>query len=212
MTGLNNQGRGFESVGRGFRAGRKKKIIDNWEDNDLSEYSSNSNGGSATVQTGTVYDGSYAMQIDTDGAGQDIWYSTSGLNYYPEQGDIWERRLYTTGGGDVCAHGFGLQDLNNVYKSEWRNNDAYKLTKISGGSGSVLTSTTVGSPTGEWLREKLEWASDGTITVTMIDSAGTQLAQLSATDTEFASGGVSWEMDNHNSNSSTSYIDFARTI
>jgi len=58
----------------------------------------------------------------------------------------------------------------------------------------VLAQTSYGgAAAGSWVEIIVTWASDGSITAKFTDTSdGTVLADLSTTDTEFSSGGISW--------------------
>lgn len=215
VRGFEISGRGGTVGSRGFNAGPPTFVIDSFEDGDLSEYSVwNSSGGSVAAATTRAYDGSYALDHTTDGTGGHDIASTSGLQGYPDQGDTLDFRYYSSNSGDTVYYYFGFQDSNNFYKAAHRSDSlGHRLVVNDAGSATELASNGSASfPTGEWVRHKIDWATDGTITCTLYDSTGTQISQISATDTTFADGGVGYGHDNHNSNSTTMQFDFNRVI
>lgn len=63
-------------------------VIEDFEDNDLSEYTVSTNKASVSTVSSPVYDGSYALNIsvNTSSGGSGIVSSSSGLDIYPERG------------------------------------------------------------------------------------------------------------------------------
>lgn len=178
-------------------------IIDDFEDADLSEYSSSS---FTSTTTSSVYNGSNSLQVDHDGTGANTT-STTGLNAYPSQGDTFE--FYTRLGH--ADHGlaflFGVQNSSSYYRlyapQGW--NDVLVLHLDD---GTKLASSALTSTASIWYRCKVDWDTDGTIKATLYDDTDTQVAQVSATDTTYSSGGVGWRW-NSTAGSGTVWGDYA---
>lgn len=188
-------------------------LIDDFEDGDISEYSEK-NGTSNSVQTSTVKFGTYALRINNQGSTTDKIQSFAGLDRYPQAGDTFEYYAQATDVSDTFSEiWFGIQEdtaqppgYTVVMQG---NNDTLNLRKYDGtetevGFGSPLASTSVTWNANEWYRFKVEWGAGGTITVTAFDSGGTQVGQISATDTGYTGGGFGWRVEN-----SSSYFDHA---
>lgn len=175
----------------------QKSTIDDFEDNDLAEYA----GDTATwaTQTSTVSSGSYAAKCTvSSGGGDHSIASTSGLPYYPSPGDTFRAAVQI---GDATT---GIPMVGYFAQSETATPDGYKvlfdaansnfkLRLTQGGSNSVLVSDTsvdyTGFDTAFWAVE-VDVTSDNTHTVTLLDDTGTQVSQISTTDTTFTSGGI----------------------
>lgn len=183
--------------------------VDDFEDGDIAEYSGDT--GAMTVQTGTVYSGSYALQLDTDGTFKEL-VSATGLNAYPQAGDIFEAYHRLGGVNDGPVYNFGTQaeNRNDCYQVGMRgNDDTFVIHEISGGNATSLGSTSVpfSNHANEWLNSVTEWGSDGTITITIYDSTNTEIGNLTVTSTAYTSGGIGW-CGNTADASSTLYHDY----
>lgn len=168
-------------------------FIDNFEDNDIDEYLGDT--GTASVQTTTVQEGTYAL--DTASAGTFI-YSIAGdgdpdLPNYPAQGDLFEARQYL-GSSDVGQFAWGLQDASNYYYADTDPGaGTFQLRMVDGGTDSLLVEATgLTIPTGEWLRIEIEWMTDGTMIGKLFDASGTEITSsgIETTDDTWTSGGV----------------------
>jgi len=103
-------------------------LIDDFEDANVDEYSGDT--GPVSIQTGTVYNRSYALDTAADG---NFIYSTSGLPNYPAQGDIWETYAYITSTQSETV----LDDFEDGDVSEWDSN-------ITAQTGTVYEGTYAG--------------------------------------------------------------------
>jgi hypothetical protein len=169
-------------------------IIDDFEDGDITEYGGDT-GNFAVVQS-PVQNGSNALESQTGGA---VISSTTGLSTYPGQGDTF--RFYCqnpSSGGRIYTY-FGTQSESNTpagYRIGVRPGiDDFLLQRNDGSGGStVLGSTSVSLSTGVWYRVNVTWQTDGTIDATLFDS-GSQIANISTTDTTYTDGGIGFEED-----------------
>lgn len=185
-------------------------IIDGFEDNDLSEYSGDT--GQYQTQTGTVKDGTYALQGTSDGSAYLI-QSTSGLDNYPSEGDTFRWWYQTdTGGAGSGYFRYGLQDSNNHYRGGIdRANSELRLEIRDSGNLTTLASNALSISSGTWYELELVWQTDGTMTLTAYDDTGSQLAQCSATDTSYTSGGVGFNVF-YGSGTTNDYYDHVRIV
>lgn len=185
----------------------ESQTIDGFEDDDLDEYDGHT--GSYTTQSSVVHDGGFAAE-GTAGGDATVIHSTSGLADYPEQGDTfsaWMRSEAFEGGGDHVATLFGVQDSDNYYRAIITGNE-YLLQVRDGGSLSTIDSVSASPSAGSWYRVEVDWQADGTIVATFYDDAGTEVANLSGTDSTFTSGGIGF--DTHGlatSGNNTGYYD-----
>ena len=172
-------------------------IIDDFESGGISNYGGDTS--EVSVQTSTVYEGTYALANDT-GSTASIT-STSGLNAYPSQGDTFTWRTIIDSGfagglfavqseaGDSSLSGYLVHagsDTINIQR-----NDSGTYTKLNETTGLTI-------PTSAWVQFEVTWLSDGSIDVVLYDDAGSEITTLSATDTTYTSGGVGWRTDNAN--------------
>lgn len=208
---------GVYGIRNGVYQDTLQQLIDDFEDGDISEYGSDT--GQYATQTSTVKEGTTALQGDVSSGNAYHILSTSGLNYYPSQGDTWRLWNRVQSSGDMAANHFGVQSVptsglpDNGYMVQTRvAANEIRIYLRSSASWTLLASASVSLSSATWYEIKVDWATDGTITLTIFDSAGSQLAQASATDTSFSSGGIGWGAHNANSNASSIFFDHSRTI
>lgn len=183
-------------------------VIDDFEDNDLSEYSIVRTDASVDVltQSGTVYEGSYALEIsDPNNTGENCGVlSTDGLDRYPQAGDTFSYWTYlpTTDSTNFNTLEFGVQDqsknsnatIDNGYRFDISpSNDNIRLGEYDGGSFTELDSNsnvTWSNHVGEWLEVVVGWGKGGNITVTVYDSTGTEIVSTSGNSTLYSGGAI----------------------
>jgi hypothetical protein len=185
-------------VRAGYLSGVKDAIpdseIDFFNDGNISEYGGSTS--SFTVdQTSPVFEGSHSLKFDSTGISIS---STSGLPNYPDQGDTFEYRLnvasQTTDNGTNYKLLWATQSENTFpdsYRVEFANKfQDFVIQKRDGGSNINLVSDTgLNIPTGEWLRIEIVWETDNSIQATLEEADGTQVSQLSTSDSTFTSAG-----------------------
>jgi len=123
-------------------------------------------------------------------------YSTSGLDRYPQQGEIFS--CFINDIGDlVPMYTWAHQANQDDYYGAMIFPDGNELRLLKGdGSGgfNILDSTTVTHNTDTWYDVETEWRGDGFMEVTLYDLDGferdNQLASVSGTDTDWGNGGV----------------------
>ncbi|RLM53192.1 hypothetical protein DVK02_14985 [Halobellus sp. Atlit-31R] len=145
-----------------------------------------------TRQQNTVMEGDYALERNSSDS--DFIVSTSGLNY-PEPGDVWRYWLQQNGDQNH-THYFGVQDsgsTDNAYDVtvHW-NDQEIRLRKRSGGSNTSLDTTGQTITNGNWYEVEIMWETDGTITATLYDDSGSELASVIGSDTDYTDGGIGW--------------------
>jgi len=183
-----------------FSAADIETLIDNWEDDDWSEYTENN--GNFKTRTSPVKEGTYSGQIVIkDSERGAVGTSMSGLDAYPSKGDKFQ--YWVRPGGTSSYHathtGFGVQSTtvsnntqvlpDNCYVIEVRVGNNFTLEKMDGGSLSELDTVSPSQSVGEeWYRVVVDWQS--TITADLYTSGGTKIASVSASDSAYDNGGV----------------------
>ena len=174
--------------------------IDDFEDNDISEYSGDT--GQFSTQTGTVESGTYALE--TTGSGYDTMFSTSGLDTYPQQGDTFEYyfRFGSAGseGGMAFAYDGSGQEYYRIYVSDGQK---FEINKWVAGSDSTIaggaSQLSSDNGTGEWFRAEVEWNDgDSDIVAHIYDSTDTEVGGSPITasgETDYNHTGIGWEFD-----------------
>lgn len=171
-------------------------IIDDFEDADLAEYDLEANGGASAYDlvTAPIHEGSYALQVAGDTSYPKIG-STGGLDHYPVEGSTIEVWIYIDGaiGTDTTDFGyyFGLQDFDNSYFTDFEGgNDNVRVYERDAGTSSLVVSdTSAGLVSGEWLRTEVTWTStDMTLRVERTD--GTLITEITGSHSQlYTSGG-----------------------
>ncbi|MFC6975827.1 hypothetical protein ACFQL1_15945 [Halomicroarcula sp. GCM10025709] len=139
-----------------------------------------------------VQHGDYALQLT--GASQ-IQIGAGVLNADAAAGEAFDWHCYVSS-GEVARHLFAVKDQNNHYISEVNNSgEALRLlVEASGTEVTIVEDTTIVIPDDEWLRCNIDWQSDGSITMTVTEvDSGTQVGQISGSDTTYSAGGHGWE-------------------
>jgi len=174
-------------------------VIDNFEDNDLSEYSG-ATGDFSTV-TSPVKEGTYALQAD--GSTGSIIKSFSGLNNYPSRGDTVRYWLYIPGAGvneEVPVFHWAKQGNGGEYQFSVRRGSENEIQlAVDSGGFSILDTTSYTFPSDTWMEIEIDFQS--TITCRVLDDTGTLQASVSATDSTYDSGGIGFVAGTFSSNS-----------
>lgn len=194
-------------------------IIDDFEDGDKSEYGNDPEPANWSVQQGTVLEGSYSLEGDSgDGSAIGI-SSTTGLNYYPSQGDVF--RSYFQGGSGPSRGGpfYFVQSQSGVTPEGYHvrmdiDGDSMVLyrTDSSGNFASTLGSTSVTLSNGTLYDIEMSVNTSDQHEITLYNSSGTQLASLGPfSDSTYSSGGWGW-FNNPAGSAANSFYDFARKV
>jgi len=187
-------------------------IVDNFEDNDIAEYTGDT--GSFTTQTGTVFNGSYALEGTTSSGDALGIHSTSGLDTYPAQGNTFRVNIYHTTSGDLNGVLYGHQGGDQDYyllRPHDGTQEFQLYSNVSGTGFTKLASAAVDPPLNEWMEMEVAWGTDDTHDCKLFDAAGNQIASLSATDGTFTSGGIGFEVNN-SEGGTTGYFDYERIV
>lgn len=154
---------------------RTLSLVDDFESGDTSEYGGDLS--SFTVQQTTVYEGDYSLESTASGTIIDN-------DEFDNEGSKFHARLLLNsgaGGGIVM----GANDIENYYGVRV-DQSAGELAVIARDSDvvSVIDSTSVTVPANEWLEVVTEWRADGNFRVELYNAAGSEIATLTATDTQ----------------------------
>lgn len=187
------------------------RIIDDFEDNNNSEYYIPSSSGNDAVLAGASLVSGSTYGLYLDGPRRLFSQPGDGLPYYPQAGDVFEfyvRGVEFRNTPAFFRMNFGSQGYNtdNLYRVEWESNPTdgsdLSLEKRSGGSNVIIRAT--GNENGLDLdttyRIVVDWRSGGGSTLTMhaerLDGT-VDAGPLSFDDTEYGSGGISWEANGY---------------
>jgi hypothetical protein len=168
-------------------------IIDDFEDSDLSEYDPDPDyPGQGSIVSSPTYNGSYALAISDENT---ELISTSGLDNYPGAGDTFSFWVRASGGADNLNVSWGVQGHDDRYYAKLKPlSGEFHLFKYKSESGDYRdgdTSLSLSQDT--WYEIEIDWGSGGTQTATLYNSSGSQLAQLSMSDSEWSTGGVGYD-------------------
>ncbi|MCA9354007.1 MAG: DUF2341 domain-containing protein [Candidatus Kaiserbacteria bacterium] len=172
-------------------------VYDDFEDNDISEYSGDTH---LFNTAGTfAYGGGYGL----DTAGNESAKATDGIartDVTVSQGQIIRYMQYvdtTAGSGDEVCTMFAVQSPvtnNNNYAVclEQFGTDRISLVKDvqnTDSTGTLLDTANATFSTG-WYEVEIDWQTDDTIDVALYTAAGSLVATTSATDSTYSSGGI----------------------
>lgn len=208
LAGGSIAGGGLLTYG-GSSASAATGVIDDFEDNDLSQYSFDRGSSGASIVTSPTRSGSYALSL-SDVAVEMISRpggSTPDLANYPSAGDTFRYHVYATGGVQYTNYTYAVQDHQNRYfiRIDFAGN-RFRLYKYADGNATELVrDDTITVSEDQWYELEVDWASDGTHTITLLDSNDSQVGQLSYTDATWTSGGIGY--DGYMDDGGTLYID-----
>lgn len=138
------------------------KLIDDMEDNDLTEYSTNN--GNWSLTNSTTLEGSYHIVESNGNFAHLRSYPGDGLpNYYP-RGEALAYQGYIENTGVSFGTYFGAVNSNNTYFTRWNAGDLELVEKV-GGNNSVIATVAVSLSTNKEYRFELRWddGSHGTL-------------------------------------------------
>lgn len=179
-------------------AWRAVKVIDDFEDNDISEYTGNTQ--YYDTSSDIVFEGSHSAKFDVDvdeTTGVTTMYSEAGdgLDNYPSQGDTIIFKIYLKDDDIRAGVVFG-GDSDKAYFVDMvaRNDDEILIRELSdigtdSESGNTLEESTASGITdnvGDWLEGEINWGTDD-ITFTVYETSGgersTELGSVSTSET-----------------------------
>jgi hypothetical protein len=153
----------------------------------------------ATRQQSVVFEGSFALEVDS-GNGSIGGDGSEGLPNYPVSGDSFRWRILLEQGlGTRAGTSFGQQSSGDWFSTGAiatyiavldKESDKVQIWKDN--VGTKLATTSVSIPEGEWLECQVDWGSGGSINFTVFNSSGFEIASISGNDSEYTSGGVGY--------------------
>ena len=167
--------------------------LENFEDASMSEYSGATAG--ASIQSTTVYEGSYALEcVPTSNWSSEI-FSTTASDKQASAGQTIEFRVYL-GSDGATNFLFGVQSAGDVTSMDcyvvYFYTTEFSLARYDNGSWTYLhqSGQFQNLPEGEWLHGVITWGTGGSISVALYNATGTQVGSLSASDSTYTSGGI----------------------
>lgn len=164
--------------------------VDDFEDGDLSEYSDNGNAPNGfRTSSAQAFQGGYSLRTNTSDGSSEVVNITSsaGLDNYPSRGGNLTTKVYFEEGGGDANIIFGQQASDQFYAVEIDEENT-RIRLLKNGFSSSLDTQGVSIPTNQWLRMKVEWGT--TVTGTLYNTRGEQLATVSASDSSYSNGGI----------------------
>jgi hypothetical protein len=190
-------------------SGPNSAIIDDFNDEDLSSYSTDRGSKSdANFVSSPSFEGNKALEIS--GTNTEL-FSLSGLNTYPTQGDQFSYWVRGTGGADDINLCYGVQDTSNQDRYLIRvdfANDELEVWRVEGGSAYVLGSENSGFSLTEnaWYEIEVKWEEDGSHGVNLYDINENRLVTVTGADSTWTNGGVGY--DAYLGSGGTVYFDY----
>jgi len=185
-------------------------LVDGFEDGDISEYSG-STGDFVVNQTSPVPNGSNRLERNESSATSSGISSTSGLNNYPERGDIFKFQVIPANSADQIGFLFFGTSISSTYEVflnvisgdfELRDRDNFNT---------LDKDTSVSYTTGQEYAVEIDTSSGDDIACTLIDeSDGSTVSSVSATDNTYNSTFIGWQDNISNSNTSGWVVDYLR--
>ena len=176
--------------------------IDGWEDGSNTEYQKDTDQYTVVQNTAEAYAGDYYLRGFQGGT----IYSTSGLPHYFGKGESARAHVYCeTTATERAWVLFGAIDNRDHYAARVDFvNGAFAFVRRTTADGlqTLTNDTAVEPPAATWLAVDIDWQSDDTIALSLVDpSDETVLSSLSTSDTTFASEtGVGMTVDGQATN------------
>jgi len=170
-------------------------VIDGFESGDLDTYECDigqKGESGASCCTSPVHTGDFGLQIaDTNTE----MICTSGLDNYAAAGNTFTYLVRVTAEAKLTNFTYGVQDHENRYYVTFDyEDDAFRIFKYKNDSSQSLDGVSgLGLSANEWYRVKASWSTDGTHTATLMDNSGSELATISASDSEWTEGGIGFD-------------------
>ena len=176
-------------------------IIDDFESGNINNYGGDT--GNFSVSSTNVISGSNSLEGVNIGSTNYI-HSTSGLANYPSAGDKFSFKFKVDGSVDsISGIVFGVQNTvtNNYvvhYSMQAGFGGFFSIRKNASTSsrGSILQRNDFGTPNNNVHRVEINWGTNGLIDCDVFDDdSNNLLGSVSATDTDYTSGGIGWFTD-----------------
>lgn len=166
-------------------------VLDSFEDGDLAEYEYGPDQNDPVeIVSAPTYHGDRALMMD----GLTEFNSFSGLDYYPSPGDTVSCHIRGANGVAIGNFAYGVQDHDNQYVAQLRwDNQTAKLLRVEDGELHGIDVQDAALDYDVWYDYEVEWGEDGTHAATVTDDSGTEVVELSGTDTTYTSGGIGYD-------------------
>lgn len=205
---------------------RPLKIIDDFEDGDISEYTYS---GDWKIEDLNVQNRPHRYRSGTRGLqsnntdSSEFITSTSGLNHYPQPGETWRVFMQAVPAGPLptyfISHYFAVQsetsDPSSVsgYRVALTSDPELKIERVDSGSITTLNSTTNVNFVGDFMDFEIQWGQGGDIRVDVWrdGSTFTPSGGLTANDTNYTSGGIGF-LGHAGNGDSDEYYDYLRVV
>lgn len=171
-------------------------LIDDFEDNDLSEYVGDT--ADFTTSTSVVHEGTYSLLGNTNGEKQKVIISSSGLDHYPSAGDKMVGYVTANIDGSPAYFLFGLSGTDIATTDGYQIQVSFGgvdggrlyFDRIDAGSVTGITSSLDHDmPFPEWYKVAVDWGTDGTFNITVDRvSTNTTVIDVTTTDSTYTSG------------------------
>lgn len=200
-------------------------LIDDFESQDLSDYTYVSASGNFSFSSDPVINGNFSL-VGNHNISNPRMVSTSGLNYYPSRGDTvaWYFRP-----GNVSAVGCGVillldgtsEEKGYTFeigrKGNKPNNNEMQIRKYTSEGTINLDNAPASLSDDTWYEVEVVLGTDGSLDMSVynVDSVGdrkNKISTLKTSDSDYASGGIGISLSVSGSSNSTSYFDYLRTI
>lgn len=174
-------------------------VLDNFEDNDISNYDGDT--ADFSVVTSTVHEGTYALELAA-AADSMVWTDETTFG----SGSEFYTRL-NIGSTSEAAVLFGVEDASNFYEARVDNNNGnIEIGKVESGTYSSIDSSSAAIPDGEWLDVRIDWKTDGDITLDVDDANNADVAELTVNDTTYDGDGLGFGFKTLDANAAK-YVD-----
>ncbi|MFC4553475.1 hypothetical protein [Halorussus sp. GCM10023401] len=129
-----------------------------------------------------------------------------GLEHYPAAGDVFSTWVRGTNNADRINITYGVQNHTNRYFARVNPEQGHvALYRYEDGNATLLTDKSVPLSQDTWYEVHIDWQTDGTHVFTLFDESGSQISQISATDSTWTAGGIGY--DAYLDDGGTVYID-----
>jgi len=204
---------------RGTRAAKVRVVdpIDDYEDNDISEYFGDTSWADVN-QDPPVKNGLYSLKLNTDGDRKEI-ASDSSLDVYPQRGDIFRCWFRFDNPDDKCFIGFGHQSGNEPSDELYTvkiESDYPRMSLILHTGGEVYWLDQVSVPLIEdfWYDLEVAWndSEDNNEIIVKLFANGVLQGEVSDVDSTHDEGGIAMRSNNRQGNSSKTTFDYWRLL
>lgn len=189
-----------------------RTVVDTYADGDIAEYTGDTASYTVNSNEGATSN-NYVQGVASPGVVR--IHSESGLNHYPAQGDH-----FAINAENLSSDGAGGDHFGVIFAYDSANGDRYVIQcnegdgtfsmskKISGTSTSLVSKSLNFSLLDDVIATiDVDWQSDGTFDVWLLNENGNHIRNFAVTDTDLTGGGIGLEVNN--TASATSTVNFS---